>query len=265
MIFSFLSNIFITLIYQPFFNLLVLVYYGLGFIPKIPHDMGISVIIFTIIFRILWLPISLSSGRNEKDKRKLAKKVKETRIKYAKNLVALKQEEKKLMKTNKGLVVATAINIGFQVLIALMLYRIFSTGLEGTDFNLLYSFIPSPSEPFNLIFLGKYDLSHPSISLNLIQTITIFLIEIMSVMFSALPATRKDLSTVFILPGLSYVFFSAMPAGKKLFVIVTLVFSMGLMLVKQIIYWYHTLSNKVENWVESKGRKPEETVQENGI
>ncbi len=255
MIFSPLVHWFTLLVYQPFFNLLVLVYYLLGIIPNLAQDMGIAVIIFTVIFRILWIPITLSSDRKEEDKRKLAEKIREVRGQYAKNPIALKIEEKNLMRNNKGLVIATGINIGFQVLIALMLYRIFTTGLEGADFNLLYKFVPLPREPFNLMFLGKFDLSHPSLILNIIQTAIIFLIEVLSIVFSPFPATRGDLSTVFILPVISFLFFSTMPAGKKLFVITTLLVSIFIMLVKRIIYWYHTISNKIETWVENKQTK----------
>jgi membrane protein insertase Oxa1/YidC/SpoIIIJ len=252
MLFSPLMEVFTSVIYQPFFNLLVGIYYLLGLIPRIPHDMGIAVIVFTVVFRILWLPISLSSDRKEDDKRAISEKIKEIRHQYQKDPPQRRLLEKQLMRSNSGLLIATFVNIGFQVLIALMLYRIFTKGLEGADFKLLYSFIHQPIHPFNLIFLAKYDLAHPSLVLNLIQTLLIFAFEVMSIVFSPFPATRKDLSTVFVLPIISFIFFSAMPAGKKLFVITTLSFSIGLTLVKRALYWYHSLNYKLNSWIEAK-------------
>ena len=262
---SWITSIFILFIYQPFLNLLVGVYYLLDFIPGLTVDMGWAVIIFTIVFRILWLPISLSSDRKEGDKRRIAEKIKELSILYAKDPIVRKAEERKLMIENKGLMIATYIDIGFQVIIALMLYRIFSKGLMGVDFHYLYHFIPAPDKPFNLMFLGRYDLTHPNITLNVIQTVCILVIEILSVTFSPFPARKRDLSTVFILPLIAYLFFSLMPAGKKLFVIVTLLFSIILMLVKRMVYWYHNINNKLEGWVTRQGQKKNTQPIINGV
>ncbi len=259
MILSWLTGLFTTLIYQPFFNLLVSVYYLLGLAPQLPKDMGWAVIIFTFIFRILWLPISLSSDRKEKDKRTISARYKALQEEYAKDPIKRKAEEKQLMKENRGLLIATFVDIGFQVLIALMLYRIFTKGLEGADFHLLYRFVPQPKEPFNLTFMGKYDLSHPNVTLNLIQSACILVVELLSAMFSPIPARRSDMTTVFVLPVISYLFFSMMPAGKKLFIIVTLLFSIGLMLVKRCLYWYHSLNHQLENWVTRQAEVRQQT------
>ncbi len=54
-------------VYQPFFNLLVVIYYLLQKID-LNADMGMAVILFTIVFRIIILPLSLSTGRTEEEK-----------------------------------------------------------------------------------------------------------------------------------------------------------------------------------------------------
>ena len=149
---------------------------------------------------------------------------------------------------------ASAFDLIFQILVALMLYRMFSTGLEGADFHLLYKFIPQPKEPFNLVFLGKYDLSQPSIFLNFLQSLFLFLAEVLSAISSPFPLTRRDLSTIFFLPVLSFFFFMFMPAGKKLFIISTLGFSIIMMLAKLIIFLYHDLGKKLRNFALNKAQ-----------
>lgn len=242
----FLLSWFVRFFYQPFFNLLVGIYWLLDQATAGHGDMGVAVILFTIAFRILWLPISLSSSRSEKERRDIAQKVKQINAEYKNNPVAQRHEIKKLLRSNRGILVASGINIGLQVLIALMLYRIFATGLEGADFHLLYSFMPKIKEPFNLIFMGKYDLSHPNLTLNFIQSLFILIAELLTNLTSPFPATRKDVTTALALPIISFFIFLTLPAGKKLFIITTLGFSIALMLVKQIVFVYHSLSGKFE-------------------
>lgn len=244
----FLLSWFVRFFYQPFFNLLVGIYWLLDQATAGHADMGVAVILFTIAFRILWLPISLSSSRSEKERREIAQKVKQIKAEYKNDPVAEKQEIKKLFRSNRGVMLASGVNIGLQVLIALMLYRIFATGLGGADFHLLYSFMPQTEKPFNLLFMGTYDLSHPNITLNFVQSLFILVAELLSNLTSPFPATRKDVTTAIALPIISFLIFIMLPAGKKLFIITTLGFSIALMLVKQIVFVYHSLSGKFEEF-----------------
>ncbi len=244
----FFDHLFTIIIYQPLFNLLVGVYDLLYYISPKNTDMGIAVIIFTICFRIIWLPISISADRSEKEKRAIAEKVAEIEKIYSDNPIGKKNEIKRLLKSNPGPVFNSALDIFFQVLIAIMLIRMFSTGLKGADFHLLYRFIPQPNQPFNLMFLGKFDLTYPNLFLNFIQSLFILIAEILSTISSPFPITRKDLITIIFLPIISFFIFLLMPSGKKLFIITTLGFSIILMLVKQIIFLYHSLSNRFEKF-----------------
>ena len=248
----FLISIFVVLIYQPLLNLLVIIYDGLLYAFPQYADMGIAVVIFTIIFRILWLPISLSADRSEKEKREIADKVEEIKNKYSTDPIERKKQIRTLFRSNPGPVAASAIDLFFQVLIAIMLYRMFSTGLEGSDFNLLYKFIPQPEEPFNLMFLGQFDLTKPNLFLNLLQSILILAVEIIMTISSPFPVTKRDLSTIILLPIISFFIFMMMPAGKKLFIIATIGFTIVFMLVKQIIFLYHSLGSKLDSFTLNK-------------
>lgn len=255
----FLLSWFVQFFYRPFFNLLVGIYWLMDQATQGKADMGIAVILFTIAFRILWLPISLSSDRSEKERREITEKVKQAKKEYRNNPIGERQVIKKLFQSNRGVMFASAIDIGLQVLIALMLYRIFATGLAGADFHLLYSFMPKIEKPFNLLFLGQYDLSRSNMTLNFIQSLTILVAEFLSNLTSPFPSTRKDVTTALALPIISFIIFMYLPAGKKLFIITTLCFSIALMLVKQIIFVYHSLSGKFEKLAgQAAGVKPDE-------
>jgi len=232
-------GIFTTLVYQPFFNLLVGIYWLLDLVTNGNADMGIAVILFTVVFRILWLPITFSSSRSAKERHDISVKIKEIKKEYAKEPLKEESEMKKIMRGNRRIVTMSTFNIVFQLMVMLMLYRIFTSGLDGADFHLIYEWMPEMPQQFNLTFLGKFDLTRPNWTLNLIQSIIILIVEGLSGILSPFPTGRTELMALFVLPIGAFTFFAYMPAGKKLFVITTLLFTMMLQLVKgvRIIYY----------------------------
>ncbi|MCL5003975.1 MAG: YidC/Oxa1 family membrane protein insertase [Patescibacteria group bacterium] len=233
---------FITVfVYQPFFNLLVYIYLFLDKVTSGQADMGLAVIIFTVIFRIIILPLSLKADRSEKEKREISQKVESIEHYYRDNPIKKREEVRKLLAANPKVIGWEFFDLFIQVLIAIMLYRIFTTGLEGSDLHLLYSFMPKIQTPFNMMFLGRFDLSRPSILINIVNTAVIFTAEFLSIRFSPFPMTREDKMMLGVLPVGAFTFFAFMPAGKKLFVVTTLLFSIFLILARQLIYVYHNL------------------------
>jgi membrane protein insertase Oxa1/YidC/SpoIIIJ len=239
-----MGSLFVTYIYQPFFNILVFIYWFLSQ-SGIP-DMGLAVIIFALVVQIILLPLTLSADRSEKEKAAIASKIKEIEKKYKADPVRLRAETKAIMRSNPGAVIGETINIIIQVIIILMLYRIFKTGLEGADLPLLYSFMPEIKTPINLIFLGKFDLSQTNNTLNLVQSFLIFTIEALHMLFSPDATSRRDfLSLAIFLPITAFIIFMFLPAGKKLFIITSLLFSIFVLLIKQALFWYHTLTGEI--------------------
>lgn len=236
---------FVTYIYQPFFNILVFLYWLVGQVFG-EFDMGIAVILFAIVVQIILLPLSLSSDKSEKERHEIAEKIKQAEKEFAHDPISLKRRNKEIMRSNPGAVVSETINIIIQVIIIVMLYRIFKTGLEGEDLHLLYSFMPEIKTPVNLVFLGKFDLSQTNSTLNILQSLAIFAIEGLHMIFSPGKINRKQfLQLALFLPIVSFFVFMLLPAGKKVFIITSLVFNIGVLLVKQTLFWYHSLIRPV--------------------
>jgi membrane protein insertase Oxa1/YidC/SpoIIIJ len=233
-----IAHWFTLIIYQPFLNLLVTIYWGLQQIPVFPHkDMGVAVIIFTIAFRILWIPISMASKRSEQDRRNLEERVKELNESLAHDPVSLRTETKQLFREKPWMMAAATFDMVLQVCIAFMLWRIFARGLEGADLHLLYKFSPHPPIPYDLTFWKLYDLSKPNMTLNLIQSLMILAVEALNLWTTPYKITRADMIRLLIfLPGVSFLIFMFLPAGKKLFIITTLLFSFIFNLVRQLHY-----------------------------
>ncbi len=221
-----MGDLYQLIIYQPFLNLLVGIYWILSLIPKNIPDMGIAVIIFTVAIRILLLPLTISGDRSEKERKEIEEKIEKIQEQYKTQPLLLDQEIKKVFKGNGRIVFSEITDLTIQVIIAFMLWRIFAKGLPGEDIHLIYKWMPKIHLPFNLMFLGKYDLSHPHIVLNLLQSFLIFVLETINIITSPYKVDRRDVVRMQLtLPIVSFMIFMFLPAGKKLFVITTLCFS----------------------------------------
>lgn len=253
-------------IYQPFFNILVGLYEILGAISPELADMGIAVIIFSIVIRILLFPLTIAGEKSEEEKKKITDRVEEAKRQYSHEPIRQREAIKVIMRASYSAVIATTANLLIQLAIILMLYRIFTTGLEGADFYLLYDFIPRPDH-INLMFLGKYDLSHTNSTLNFIQSIMIFVVELLGALRSPYPLSRKEKFLMqLVLPVGSYIIFMFLPSGKKIFVITSLAFSAIYNSVKLLQEWAQKIIAKyapkplhIES--DSSGEMPEDAKQ----
>ena len=244
-------------LYQPFFNLLVFFYWILEVVTRGNADMGVAVIMLTIAIRLMLLPLSIADYKAQDSKREIAEKIQKLEDEHSADPIVLDQAKKAVLKTNRGVLIAEILNLSVQVAIALMLWRIFNTGLKGEDIHLLYGFMPKVELPFNLVFWNTYDLTHASLNnwhidwtvlrLNIIQSVLIFILEVLVMYTSPYPVTRGQVVRMqLILPVVSFFVFLGLPAGKKLFVITTLIFSIILALFRAIMYRFNQYTKKKE-------------------
>lgn len=231
-------SFFIPYIYQPFFNILVGLYTLTGNFLETP-DMGIAVIFFAVAVRLILLPFDLIAERSDEEKFRISQRINELKKEYADNPIALRDQIRIVMRQSPGAILSEMFTVLIQLTIIIVLYRIFSTGLEGEDMHLLYSFMPAVEEPINLLFLGKYDLSHTNGTLNLIQSVMIAISEYIHLNVSPIkPSRREFLSLVVIFPIVCFLVFMFLPAGKKVFIIASIGFTIVLRLIKHLSYLY---------------------------
>jgi len=241
-----LVNLFITVIYQPFLNLLVFFYWVLGILTQGNPDMGVAVILMTIVIRILLLPMSLAEDQGVAERRELDRRFREIETLYGADPIREREERKKLFRHHPKVVLAEAFSLLVQTTITLMLWKIFATGLEGQDIHLIYPFMPQVQLPFNLNFLGRFDLSKSNFWLNVIQSVMIFVVETTSILTSPYPPMKGEVVRLqLVLPLVSFLVFLNLPAGKKVFIIATLVISFLLQIYKYIKYRIEDYAAKV--------------------
>jgi YidC/Oxa1 family membrane protein insertase len=161
-------TIFNEVLYLPLFNALVLLY---NLIPG--HDLGIAIIVLTVLIRLLLYPLSKKAIQSQKAISQLQPKIKEIQKKY-KNKEDQAREMMALYQKHKVNPMAGCLPILVQLPILIALYRVFFTGLDPERLNGLYSFVSHPAT-LNHIFLGIIDLSQRSITLAVLAGIFQFI------------------------------------------------------------------------------------------
>ena len=160
---------FTTTIYQPFYNSFIFL------IEKLPFfDAGVIVVIFTIIIKIIVLPLSVKASKAQLQMKTTEKGLADIKEKYKDN----KEEQgRKIMEyyKEKGINPFAGIFILIvQLPILIGLYQVFiESGLPVIDTDMLYSFIPSPAS-VNMFFLHTINISEKSIILAVIAGITTY-------------------------------------------------------------------------------------------
>ncbi len=153
-----LSTLFQEIFYRPIFNILI------GMVNVIPgHDIGIAIILLTILVKAILWPMSASMLKQQKALADLQPKVDELKKKYPepKDKEELGRQLIDLYKVNKVNPAASCLPLFIQLPVFIALYRAMSEGLKSSGFNLLYPFIANPGTIDPKLF-GWLDLSQPS-------------------------------------------------------------------------------------------------------
>ena len=156
-----MKEVFNTFFYEPLYNGLVFL------ISVIPGaDVGIAVVILTLVVKILILPLSHKSVVSQAKMRNI-----EPEIKKAKEEIKDKQEQAKrimdLYKKHGVNPFSGCFLMLIQLPIIFALYWVFFKGLGNIDTAPLYAFITHP-EHVNMMFLGLIDMTKKSLILALI-------------------------------------------------------------------------------------------------
>jgi len=151
-----MTEIFNTLLIQPLFNILIFIY---NFIPL--HDLGLSVIILTIIIRLLISPLSLKAVRSQRALTVLQPKIKEIQEKHKGDAQKQNEEVMKLYKESKTNPFSGCLPLLIQLPIFIALFQILKGLGDSNQFASLYSFIEQPTN-MSTSFLGILDLAKKS-------------------------------------------------------------------------------------------------------
>lgn len=220
---SFLSLLYNDIIYRPLLNLLVFFY---NIIPG--HDIGIVIILLTLLIRLALAPSFHKSLKSQKAMNDLQPKLTELREKHKDNKEAQAKAMMELYKEHKINPLSSCLPLLIQLPFLIALYQVFSKALKN-NLTGLYAFVSHPAS-INPKFLGLVDLSLPSIALGVLAGLAQFWqSKLMMPKTPGQDTTAKVMAmqTTYVLPVLSVFIAMKLPAGLPLYWIVTTLFAVG--------------------------------------
>jgi YidC/Oxa1 family membrane protein insertase len=223
-------------LYKPLFNILIFLYQYFSF-----HDLGISIILLTILIRLILFPLFYKSAKDQIIIQRLVPKIKKIQGDYKNN----KEEQAKAL---LNLYREHNINpfSGFfllllQLPILIALYQVFFYGLSSnSNLSLIYSFLKKP-DFLNYYFLGLLDLSKNNIILTFSAAMAQFfqgklaLVKIKHIdnndKENLMPTEIMGRQMVYLGPIIAFLFLVNMPSALALYWLTTSLFS----IIQQII------------------------------
>ena len=164
-----ISSIFQTVIFKPFYNGLI---YLIGVLPF--ADAGIVIIIFTILTKILLIPLSIKAAKSQIEMKSIEKDLLLIKEKYKDNKEEQTLKTVELYKDKNINPFAGIFVLLIQLPIVIGIYQVFlKSGLPKINTGWLYSFI-TPPEFVNMVFLSLVNISQKSIILALMAGITAY-------------------------------------------------------------------------------------------
>ena len=222
---QFLGSVYNVVFYQPIFNVLILLYV---FIPG--RDLGIAIIVLTVLLRIAMLPLSIKAAVTQKKFTELQPRVKEIQEKFkankdqqAKELLALYQKER----VNPF---AGVLPLLIQIPILLALFQVFGKGLQAEHISNLYWFVENPGA-LNPLFLQFLDLERSSLWVGIVAGVFQFIQGKQMAPRKAGAGNHKDFassmqtSMTYFLPFITVFFLSSLPSAVGLYWVTTTLFS----------------------------------------
>lgn len=212
-------------IYRPLLNLLV------GFYNVIPgHDVGLVIILLTLLIRLLLAPLLHRSLKNQERMTALQPKLNEVREKHKDDKEAQAKAIMELYSEHKINPLSSCLPLLIQLPVLIALYQVFSKALHG-NLEGLYSFVTKP-EHLNPLLFHFVDLSQPS----KVFAVIAGLLQLWQskMMMPASSGSSDDptakalaIQTTYVLPVISIFIAWSLPAGLPLYWIVTTLFAIG--------------------------------------
>ena len=162
-----MSYLFNLLISQPFYNGLIILMKIFPF-----FDVGVVIIIFTIVVKLILLPLSIKASKAQIEMKSIEKDLNAIKEKYKDNKEEQSKKTIEYYKEHGINPFASIFILIIQLPIIIGLYQIFlKSGLPQINTSLLYSFVVAPVA-VNMIFLGLVNISGKNIFLAIIAGLT---------------------------------------------------------------------------------------------
>lgn len=157
-----IAHFFTVILYAPIYNLLIFL---VDILPG--GDIGLAVIIVTIIVKLIIMPLTVSALRTSRAMQAIQPKFKEVQEKYKDDKELQAKETFALYKKYKINPFASILTLLIQLPVVIALYYVFRHEAAGFDPSVLYSFVHVPAV-ISTKFLGLFNLTSHNIILAVI-------------------------------------------------------------------------------------------------
>lgn len=218
-----------TYFYQPILNLLIWLY---NIIPG--HDLGIAIILLTIIIKILLYSLNNKQIKSQKELQDLQPKIEELKSKYKNNKEEMGKKMMELYKEHKVNPFGSCLPLLIQMPFLFAIFAVFRDGFGENVLKLIYPFIERP-EVINYISFGFLDLSQKNFYIAILAALAQYWQAKMMVTKRAEIKTNEskdeDMASimskqmVYLMPIMTFFMASSFSAGLALYWLVTTLLS----------------------------------------
>lgn len=147
------------ILYQPIYNALVFFYNLISW-----HDLGLSIILITILLKIILYPLSAKALKSQRELQSLEPKIKALQAQYKDNKQELAKVTMELYKQEKVSPFSSCLPLLIQFPFLIAIYQAMRAAVDNKGFEILYPFVGNPGT-INAISFGFLDLSKANIIL----------------------------------------------------------------------------------------------------
>ncbi len=218
-----MNTLFSMLITRPILNLTVFLYTTIGF-----GDLGVAIIIMTVLVRLLLLPLSIKTARSQKAMAELAPQIETIKEQHKGNTSAQSEAVMALYKEKGVSPLSGCLPLLIQLPVLIGVYRVFLNVFKPGTLDLLYSFVPHPAA-ISHIMLGVLDISKGNPYLAVLAGVAQFFQARLTMTNNpgSGQAAAVSQQMTYMLPVMIIVISWNLPAGLALYWIVTSVWSIG--------------------------------------
>ena len=155
-----------TILLKPIFNALIALY-------NVTGDVGIAIVLLTIVVRLIILPITLKSLQSQKTLQALQPKLNALKDKHKGDKQGLAKATMELYKEEKVNPASSCLPLLVQLPIFIALYQALVQGLKNGGMEMLYGFVSKP-EAVNVLAFGFLDLAKASIPIAILAGLSQF-------------------------------------------------------------------------------------------
>jgi len=241
---------------KPILNVMLFLY---NVLPG--HDLGLAIIVVTIIVRLIVLPLSLKSSRAQRRLKTLTPQLNELKEKHKGDQQALAKAQMEFYKQNGVSPLGSCLPVLIQLPVLFALYRVLRDMITKIDPVLVYGFIHLP-EKINAVAFGFLDLSKPEKYIMPILAGGLqYILGVMTMPINksknAGPEGAINKQMIYMMPLMTVFLAISIPAGLTLYWVATTLLS-----ILQQVYVNHEKRKEVTVRIKKAGDHEEIVVEE---